>query len=190
MKNMKRLSLVTLLAIIALVSANFAKEIGDEFGGPGIGMKDSTWDGTISNKIYGYGDLNGIVGDEIVYSKAYSSDGPTNYIIYDDSNPINHYLIDMGPKSANNDAYSLHFINDGGPGMNVITNQLGNPQVYNDGGPGFMVSGLSTTERAYYDNGPTVSAASINPSDYLKLLTMKPGDFVFQGSSKDDKLGK
>ena len=52
------------------------------------------------------------------------------------------------------------------------------------------ISGLSTTERVNYDNGPTVSAASVNPKDYLKLLTMKPGDFVFQGSSKADKLGK
>ena len=183
---------MTLLSILLMAGASFAKsvDIGDEFGGPGIGMKDSTWDGSITNRIYGYGNLNGIVGDEVVESNALWSNGPTGYIEYNDDNPIDHYLIDMGPKSANNDAYALHFINDGGPGMSVQSNALGNSVVYNDGGPGFMVQGLSGTENAYVDNGPKAVDPSTNPSDFLKLLTMKPGDFKFVGGSKADKLGK
>ena len=184
---------MTLLSILLMAGASFAKsvEIGDEFGGPGIGMADSTWDGSIVNRIYGYGDLNGIVGDAVVETNALCIDGPTNYIEYTDANPINHYLIDMGPQSASNAAYSLHFISDGGPGMNVQSNELGTPTVYNDGGPGFMVYGLNGTERvSYVENGPKVSGTDVNPSDYLKLMNMKPGDFKFEGGSKADKLGK
>ena len=105
---------MTLLSMIIMASASFAKtvEIGDEFGGPGIGMNDATWDGTNINKIYGYGNLNGIVGNEVVETNALWSDGPTGYIEYTDDNPIDHYLIDMGPKSASNALYALHFIND------------------------------------------------------------------------------
>ncbi len=178
------------LSILLTATAGFAKELGDEFGGPGIGMKDSTWDGTLTNRIYGYGDLNGIVGDEVVSGKAYSSEGPTNYVVYDDTNPINHYLIDMGPTSARNYEYSLLFINDGGPGMNVTTNVFGLPQVYNDGGPGFMVSGLASTQNVQVDNGPTAIESKVSPMDYWKYINMKPGDFTFNGGSRDDKLGK
>lgn len=183
---------MTLLSIMIMASAGFAKsvEIGDEFGGPGIGMKDSTWDGSNVNRIYGYGDLNGIVGDEVVMHKALSSDGPTGYVEYTEDNPIDHYLIDMGPKSASNAAYSLHFINDGGPGINVQSNALGSTVYYDDGGPGSLVSALSSTEKVYVDNGPKAVDSTVNPSDYVKLLTMKPGDFTFVGSSKADKLGK
>lgn len=183
---------MTLLSIMIMASASFAKsvEMGDEFGGPGIGMKDYTWDGSNVNRIYGYGDLNGIVGDEVVMHKALSSDGPTGYVEYTEDNPIDHYLIDMGPKSASNAAYSLHFINDGGPGMNVQSNALGSTVYYDDGGPGSLVSALSSTEKVYVDNGPKAVDSTVNPSDYVKLLTMKPGDFKFVGSSKADKLGK
>jgi len=183
---------MTLLSILLMASASFAKsvEMGDEFGGPGIGMKDSTWDGTNANRLYGYGDLNGIAGDEVVAHKALSSNGPQGYIEYTDDNPIDHYLIDMGPKSASNAGYSLHFINDGGPGMNVQSNALGSTMVYDDGGPGSLVSALSNTEKVYVDNGPTAVDSTVNPSDFLKLLTMKPGDFTFIGGTKADKLGK
>lgn len=185
------LSTVAMVAmtILFMANASFAGSIGDEYGGPGIGMKDSTWDGTTTNKIYGYGDLNDIIGNEVVAGKAYSSDGPT-YVVYDDTNPINHYLIDMGPTTANNDAYSLHFINDGGPGMTAFSNALGATQVYNDGGPGFMVSGLSSTQNVYVDNGPTAVDVAVSPSDFLKLMNMKPGDFSFAGGTREDKLGK
>lgn len=181
--------IMSAIAILLTANASFAKELGDEFGGPGIGMKDSSWDGSITNRIYGYGNLNGIVGDEVISGYAYNSNGPTVYVEYDEKNPINHYLIDMGPTSANNDAYSLHFINDGGPGMTAFSNELGSTQIYG-GGPGLMVSGLSNTENVYVDNGPTVADSKVNPSDYVKLLNMKPGDFVFEGSSKEAKLSK
>lgn len=183
---------MTLLSVMLMASASFAKsvEIGDEFGGPGIGMKESTWDGTNVNRLYGYGDLNGIVGNEVVAHKALSSDGPTNYVEYTEDNPIDHYLIDMGPKSASNAGYSLHFIDDDGPGMKVQSNELGSTMVYDDGGPGSLVSALNGTEKVYVDNGPTAVDSTVNPSDFLKLLTMKPGDFTFVGSSKSDKLGK
>ena len=186
------LSLVAMMtmSIILMASADYAKELGDEFGGPGIGIADSTWDGSIVNRIYGYGDLNGIIGDEVCEHKALSSNGPTNYVIYDDTNPIDHSLIDMGPRSANNNAYSLHFINDGGPGMKTNSNALGTTQVYNDGGPGFTVSGLSTTENVYVDRGPIGYDKPVDPSDCVKLMNMKPGDFTFVGGTRADKLGK
>lgn len=182
---------MTLLSVILMAGASFANEIGDEFGGPGIGMKDSSWDGSTLNRIYGYGDLNGIVGDEVVEHKALSSNGPTNYVGNTIINPIDHSLIDMGPKSASNAAYALHFINDGGPGMNVNSNELGSNVVYNDGGPGYMVSALTGTENVpFVDQGPRAVESTVSPSDFLKLLAMKPGDFKFEGGSKYDKLGK
>ena len=186
------LSVLAMTATIMLLMANasFAKELGDEFGGPGIGMLDCTWDGSVVNRIYGYGDLNGIEGDEVVETNALWSNGPTKYIEYDETNPINHYLIDMGPKSASNEGYSLLFINDGGPGMTAFSNALGSTVVYNDGGPGFTVSGLSTTQSQYVDNGPTAKDSTVNPSDILKLMNMKPGDFTFAGGTKADKVGK
>ena len=182
------MALVTMI-VFFMANAGFAKEIGDEFGGPGIGMKDSTWDGTNTNRLYGYGTLNGIEGDEVVSGYAYSTNGPTGYVNYSKVKPINHYLIDMGPTSANNDAYSLHFINDGGPGMNAFSNALGSTQVYG-GGPGLMVSALTNTENVYVDNGPTAYDAKVSPSDMLRFMNMKPGDFVFEGSSREAKLGK
>lgn len=48
----------------------------DEFAGPGIGLAVNTWNGTLNNVIYGYGDLNNIIGDEIVSGLAYACDGP------------------------------------------------------------------------------------------------------------------
>ncbi|MBP3201848.1 MAG: hypothetical protein J6M39_09400 [Lachnospiraceae bacterium] len=186
------LSLVAMMtmSIILMASVDYAKELGDEFGGPGIGIKDSSWDGSVVNRIYGYGDLNGIVGDEVCEHKALPSNGPTNYVVYDDTNPIDHSLIDMGPRSANNDAYSLHFINDGGPGMKTESNALGKTQVYNDGGPGFTVSGLTGTENVYVDKGPVGYDKAVDPSDFVKLMNMKPGDFTFVGGTRADKLGK
>lgn len=186
------LSIVAMMtmSIILMASVDYAKEFGDEFGGPGIGMNDSSWDGSDFNRIYGYGSLNDIVGYEVIEHNAFSSDGPTNYVVYDDTNPIDHSLIDMGPRSANNDAYVLHFINDGGPGMKVQSNALGSPVVYNDGGPGFTVSGLSGTENVYVDRGPTAYDKAVDPSDFLKLMNMKPGDFTFVGGTRADKLGR
>ena len=182
---------MTLLSVLLMANVSFAKELGDEFGGPGIGLADSTWDGSVCNRIYGYGDLNGIEGDEVVEHMGISSDGPTNYFDYSKVVPINNYLIDKGPKSANNDAYSLHFINDGGPGVKLQSNELGKTMLYNDGGPGFMVSGLSKIEdTGYVDNGPTYQVSTVNPSDFIKFMNMKPGDFKFVGGTKADKLGK
>ena len=143
------LSIVAMMtmSIILMASVDYAKEFGDEFGGPGV-------------------------------------------VIYDNTNPIDHSLIDMGPRSANNDAYVLHFINDGGPGMKVQSNALGSPVVYNDGGPGFMVSGLSGTENVHVDRGPIAYDKAVDPSDFLKLMNMKPGDFTFVGGTIADKLGR
>ena len=186
------LSMVAMIvmSVILMSSESLAKELGDEFGGPGIGMYDSSWDGSNISRIYGYGSLNDIVGYEVIEHNAFSSDGPTNYVVYYDTNPIDHSLINMGPSSANNDNYVLHFINDGGPGMKVESNELGSSVVYNDGGPGFMVSGLTNTENAYVDLGPIVYDKSVDPSDFLKLMNMKPGDFTFEGGTRTDKVGK
>lgn len=144
---------MTLLSVLLMASASFAKsvEIGDEFGGPGIGMDDSTWDGSITNRIYGYGGLNGIVGDIVDEHNAVSSDGP---------------------------------------GMEAKLRGLGSTKVYNDGGPGSLVSALNNTEKVYVDNGPTAVDSTVNPSDFLKLLTIKPGDFTFIGGTRADKLDK
>ena len=84
----KTLSLL-FLALVALSNTIYAKEKSnaeefelkynfeeDEFSGPGIGISTNTWDGSLINRIYSYGNLNNIVGDEIVNALAYSCDGP------------------------------------------------------------------------------------------------------------------
>ena len=119
--------------ILLMASAGLANEIGDEFGGPGINMEDSTWNGTATNRIYQYGNTNNIVGNEIVAGKALSTDGPTKYIEYTEDNPIDKAALDNGPTSSNNSAYSLHFIDDNGPGKNVMSNELGTTKYYNIG---------------------------------------------------------
>ena len=48
----------------------------DQFAGPGIGINENIWNGTYNNVIYSYGDLNGIIGDEIISALAVSCDGP------------------------------------------------------------------------------------------------------------------
>lgn len=144
---------MTLLTVVLMASAGFAKsvEIGDEFGGPGIGIDDSTWDGFITNRIYGYGNLNGVVGDIVDEHNAVSSDGP---------------------------------------GMEAQLRGFGSIKVYNEGGPGYAVSALSGTESICVEYGPRAVDSTADPSDYIKFLTMKPGDFTFVGGSKADKLGK
>ena len=144
---------MTLLSVLLMVSASFAEsvEIGDEFGGPGIGMDDSTWDGSITNRIYGYGSLNSIVGDLVDEHNAVSSEGP---------------------------------------GIEAQLRGFGNTKVYDAVGPGYMVSALNGTELTYVDYGPKAVDSTADPSDYIKFLTMKPGDFTFVGGTRADKLGK
>ena len=84
----KKVSLL-LLGLITLSNTIYAKEKvdfdefvleynfdEDEFSGPGIGILTNTWDGSLNNRIYSYGSLNNIIGDEIVNALAYSCDGP------------------------------------------------------------------------------------------------------------------
>lgn len=85
----------------------------DEFNGPGIGMKTNTWDGTLVNRIYSYGNLNNIVGDEVVNGLAYSCEAPgTNMMpseVYNAEGPgflVNAFTstettdyVDMGPQA-------------------------------------------------------------------------------------------
>ena len=108
---------MTLLSVLLMASASFAKsvEIGDEFGGPGIGMDDSTWDGSITNRIYGYGSLNGIVGDIIDEHNAVSSDGP-------------------GMEAKLRGLGSTKVYNDGGPGF-LVSALSGTQSTYVDQGP-------------------------------------------------------
>lgn len=75
-----------------------------------------------------------------------------------------------------------------GPGIGIIDDVS---LVYNDGGPGIIANGFTNSEnKQYVDNGPQVTNTECSPSDYLKLSTMKPGDFTFNGSSRKDKLNK
>lgn len=92
---------------------NFAE---DEFNGPGIGININTWNGTNTNRIYSYGDLNNIVGNEIVEGLAYTCDGPgTNLMsnaVYNAVGPgflVNAFTktettdyVDMGPTALSN----------------------------------------------------------------------------------------
>ena len=76
-----------------------------------------------------------------------------------------------------------------GPGIGIVQNEIAG-YVYNDGGPGFTIKGFSITEdRSYVEEGPVAVDIICSPDDYLKILVMKPGDFTFIGSSKEDKLG-
>ena len=75
-----------------------------------------------------------------------------------------------------------------GPGIGIVDDVS---LVYNDGGPGIIANGFTTTENnKYVDNGPMAVENECSPSDYLKISTMKPGDFTFNGSSRKDKLNK
>ena len=147
MKNIIKFLGLSLLFISAAASSIYSKELGDEFGGPGIALLNETYDENVINVIYGYGDLNGIVGNEVVEANALSSEGPTGIV----------------------------------GAVNAI--------IYSDNGPGFIINGFSNTSATeYVDRGPVACDIVVNPSDYLKLITMKPGDFDFFGGTKDDKL--
>ena len=120
----KTLSLL-FLALVAVSNTIYAKEKvnteefvleynfeEDEFNGPGMNISSNTWNGTYNNVIYSYGNLNGIIGDEIVSALAYSCDGPgTNMMpagVYNAVGPgfmVNAFTrtfeeeyVDMGPQ--------------------------------------------------------------------------------------------
>ena len=84
----------------------------DEFNGPGMSILNNTWNGSLTNRIYTYGDLNDILGNEIVNSLAFSCNGPGTEnstlpgVIYNAFGPgftVNGFTttdtqyIDMGP---------------------------------------------------------------------------------------------
>ena len=75
--------MMMVMSIILMSTASYAKEIDDEFGGPGIGLASSTWGGSEGSRIYGYGSVNGIVGANVDEHNAQSG-GPQQYIIYND----------------------------------------------------------------------------------------------------------
>lgn len=158
--------MMMVMSIMLISNVSYAAELGDEFGGPGIGISDSTWDGSKGNRIYGYGNINGIVGD-IVDEHNAASGGPQNYKVYNDNNPIDPTLIG-GPTTANNDAYSLHYIYDGGPGMGVESNELGQTQYYDDGGPGMAFIKQQQVQYQLDNVGPTAYnySTNINPNTY------------------------
>ena len=192
MKNLLKTMALLALVILTAAKATMANDLGDEFGGPGIGMKASTYDGSLISRIFGYGDLNNIAGAEINNHRAAASDGPTGYIVYDDTNPIDHHAIDKGPASATTEAYSSHFINDDGPGMDVKTNEYGKATYYDDHGPGMnTVSGFTNTENvanvANVGNGPTVSTSKITPASILSFLFKTPKELAETAVSKKNK---
>lgn len=156
---------MVVMSIILMSTASYAEEYGDEFGGPGIGLADSTWDGSLGNRIYGYGSLNGIVGDVVDEHNAQSA-GPQQYIIYNDNNPVDPATLG-GPTIIDNSNYSLHYINDGGPGMGIQSNELGQSQYYNDGGPGMAYIQQQQAQYQLDNVGPTVSAYSAGPSSQI-----------------------
>lgn len=151
------------MSVILMTSASYAVEIGDEFGGPGIGLASSTWSGGEGSRIYGYGNINGITGAAVDEHNAQSSAGPQKYIIYNDNNPVDPATLG-GPTTIDNSQYSIHYINDGGPGMGVQTNELGQSQYYNDGGPGMAIIQQQQAQYQLDNAGPTVGAYSAGPS--------------------------
>lgn len=163
LKNLLLMVAIVFTFVILVAKTNYAEEYGDEFGGPGIGLADSTWDGSQGNRIYGYGNLNGIVGNVVDEHNA-TSGGPQVYQVYNDNNPIDHSAI-IGPQTASNDAYSLHFINDAGPGMGVQSNALGQAQYYNDGGPGMAFIQQQQAQYQLDNVGPSAVIYSVSPSD-------------------------
>ena len=121
---MKTLGLI-LFAFVAMANSIYAKGNSetekfvieynfeeDAYNGPGIGLKVNTWDGSLVNRIYGYGDLNNIIGDDISSDLTYSCDAPgTNILpskVYNAVGPgctINGFTstevseyVDMGPQ--------------------------------------------------------------------------------------------
>lgn len=169
---MKKITMILLLVMIfniLILGVNFAVDIGDENGGPGIGMAESSYNnnGAI---IYTDGRVTGITGDYVSASNTTVGTAPIS-VESNIQNPIDYSTIDMGPTSNYYQGnYSLHSIDDGGPGTGIITNELGNPMRYNDGGPGMgldvktndgtgpkVIYNNITPEYALTDNGPSSS---------------------------------
>ena len=129
MKDFIKTISLLFLALVALSNTIYAKEKSnteefvveynfeeDQFSGPGIGIRNNTWDGTYNNVIYSYGNLNGIIGDEIVNALAYSCDGPGTEnalmpaVVYNAVGPgfmVNAFTktleteyVDMGPQAV------------------------------------------------------------------------------------------
>ena len=179
---------ITLFSLFLTISNTYAAELDDEyeFSGPGIGMKDSSWDYSLSdnsvNYLYNYS-LNNIA----VEATEELAQGPTTAFDYSVINPFDHSTLNLGPTSTYENNYSLHFINDGGPGMKVQSNELGSTMVYNSGGPGFTTDGNFIIQYDSIDAGPTSVDLIVKPSDYVKFLTMKPGDYELQVATKKMK---
>ena len=174
---------VSVLSMVFTSSAFAAIVTNDYNSGPGVGL---FYDNSTTAKIYGYGDIiTGIEGNAV--NEQNTNDYAPTTVESNILNPIDYSIIDMGPTSGYYGVQGyLHSINDGGPGMGVPTNELGNPTYYNDGGPGMGLS-IST----YVDPGPIyegLTTANIDPS--MALSYWGPGANSFVGSSKEDKLGK
>lgn len=184
----KTIKLILLITLVTMAFANvaFAEEIGDEFGGPGIGLNQATYDGSLgTSKIYGYNPIAGFEGAVVSSANVMNNAGPT-YVDSTVAVPVNNAAIDMGPTSGYlYGNYSLHSINDAGPGTGVATNQLGNPTYYNIGGPG-----IGITASSGQTIGPEVNQSMVNPEDYLNMISMLPGEYVFNGGNSAQKVGQ
>lgn len=143
-------------------------EIDEEclYSGPGVGLDMSTFINL--DRIYTTGLVTGIEGCYVSNSNTRDGIAP-KYVDMRVNKPIDNSLIDMGPKSASNVAYSLHKILDGGPGTDIESNELGSNVIYNDNGPGQLVVAMSYTEE-----GPKTTITNVDPSDYLRILALGP----------------
>ena len=160
--NIKIISILFL--IVSMFSFAYADDTENANVGPGIGLDASTYDfSNVAGNIYGTA-INGIYNYNT--SDSATLDAPT----YTEStiiNPIDNYnTVDMSPTSNYQFAeYSLHSINDGGPGTGVTTNELGNPTLYNDGGPGMGLNVDYSTNDA-----PNTTANTANPENYYDII--------------------
>ena len=159
-------TMVTMLANVAVANDNddYYDGIDEEslYSGPGANMIQADYDGN-NGRLYSYG-IGPVVIDSYDESKDLSYQSPVT-VESTIENPVDNSLIDMGPKSASNINYAIHSIDDGGPGTNVSTNELGTAVLYNNNGPGKNVVAMS-----YTDDGPKSVESTANPENYLSMI--------------------
>lgn len=161
--NMK--IIMALILIMSVFNLAYANDTDSDNIGPGIGLDASTYDfSNVVSNIYG-ATSNGISGYYESMANTYSV-APT-YTENTIENPIDNYNdVDMSPTSNYQFAeYSLHSINDGGPGTGVKTNELGSSMLYNDGGPGMKINVDYSTNDA-----PNTTTNTANPENYYNII--------------------
>ena len=181
--NMKKFSLLMILSLVFVTSFTcmlFAEENNqDMYTGPGVGLVQ---DNTVG-KIYSYGSI--ITGSDKLKGEVAANAGEVAPVYKDNTvaMPIDNSTINMGPTSANNNQYIGHSLNNGGPGVGLVQDQIGIEYVYGVG------PGIDIIKEKYVDPGPTAVYQNADPADFYKNfgITIEEAAALFVGSNAEEK---